>query len=72
MVDYLFEDFINRTKGKTVKGVGLVHAGGLAMAEPLRERIIESGFKDIKFDFTTPVISTHTGLGAIGFMFYAE
>lgn len=72
VVDYLFEDFIERTKGKTVKGVGLVHAGGLAMAEPLREKIIESGFKDINFDFTTPVISTHTGIGAIGFMFYTD
>ncbi|WP_440106174.1 DegV family protein [Planococcus halotolerans] len=72
VVDYLFEDFIERTKGKTVKGVGLVHAGGLAMAEPLREKIIESGFKDIDFDFTTPVISTHTGIGAIGFMFYTD
>lgn len=72
VVDYLFEDFIERTKGKTVKGVGLVHAAGLAMAEPLREKIIESGFKDINFDFTTPVISTHTGIGAIGFMFYTD
>ncbi|RLQ92493.1 DegV family protein [Planomicrobium sp. Y74] len=72
VVDYLFDDFIERTKGKAVKGVGLVHAGGLAMAEPLREKIIESGFKDINFDFTTPVISTHTGIGAIGFMFYTD
>ncbi|MFD1033029.1 DegV family protein [Metaplanococcus flavidus] len=72
VVDYLFEDFIERTKGKIVKGVGLVHADGLAMAEPLKKRIIESGFNDIKFDFTTPVISTHTGIGAIGFMFYTE
>lgn len=72
VVDYLFQDFIERTKGKTVKGVGLVHANGLAMADPLKQRIIESGFTDIKFDFTTPVISTHTGIGAIGFMFYTD
>ncbi|WP_033541051.1 DegV family protein [Planococcus sp. CAU13] len=72
VVDYLYEDFIERTKGKIVKGVGLVHANGLAMAEPLRQRIIDSGFTDTKFDFTTPVISTHTGIGAIGFMFYTE
>lgn len=72
VVDYLFEDFMERTKGKVVKGIGLVHANGLAMAEPLRERITESGFKEISFDFTTPVISTHTGIGAIGFMFYTD
>lgn len=72
VVDYLFEDFIERTKGKTVRGVGFAHANGFAMADPLRERIIESGFEDIFFDFTTPVISTHTGIGALGFMFYTD
>lgn len=72
VVDWLYEDFIERTKGKTVKGVGFAHANGFAMAEPLRERIVESGFKDSYFDFTTPVISTHTGIGALGFMYYTE
>lgn len=72
VVQYLMNDFKERTAGKIIKGVGLVHAEGLAMAEPLREKIIESGFADIKFDYTTPVISTHTGIGAIGFMFYTE
>lgn len=72
VVSYLMDDFLERTAGKTVKGVGIVHADGQAMAEPLREKILESGFHDIKYDYTTPVISTHTGIGAIGFMFYAE
>lgn len=72
VVQYLSEEFHARTEGKTVKGVGIVHAEGQAMAEPLREKIMESGFADIQFDYTTPVISTHTGIGAIGFMFYAE
>lgn len=72
VVSYLMDDFLARTAGKTVKGVGIVHADGQAMAEPLREKIQESGFQDIKYDYTTPVISTHTGIGAIGFMFYAE
>lgn len=72
VVEYLFNDFKERTAGKVVKGVGFAHAGGLAMAEPLREKIKETGFTDIKFDFTTPVISTHTGVGAIGFMYYTD
>ena len=72
VVDYLMNDFIERTAGKLVKGVGIAHANGLAMAEPLREKIKETGFTDIKFDFTTPVISTHTGIGAIGFMYYTD
>lgn len=72
VVKYLFNDFKERTAGKVVKGVGIAHAGGLAMAEPLRDKIKETGFMDIKFDFTTPVISTHTGVGAIGFMYYTD
>lgn len=72
VVEYLFNNFKERTAGKVVKGVGIAHAGGLAMAEPLREKIKETGFMDIKFDFTTPVISTHTGVGAIGFMYYTD
>ena len=72
VVDYLMNEFKERTAGKTVKGVGIAHANGLAMAEPLRQKVIETGFLDIKFDFTTPVISTHTGIGAIGFMYYTD
>ncbi|WP_142826345.1 DegV family protein [Planococcus soli] len=72
VVEYLMKDFMDRTAGKIVKGVGIAHANGLAMAEPLREKIKETGFTDIKFDFTTPVISTHTGIGAIGFMYYTD
>ncbi|MDQ0427483.1 DegV family protein with EDD domain [Planomicrobium stackebrandtii] len=72
VVEYLMKDFMDRTAGKIVKGVGIAHANGLSMAEPLREKIKETGFTDIKFDFTTPVISTHTGIGAIGFMYYTD
>ncbi|WOV82882.1 DegV family protein [Sporosarcina jeotgali] len=68
----LFASFKEDTAGKIVKGVGISHAQGLAMAEPLMRLIEESGFKDIRFSFTSPVVSTHTGAGAIGFMYYTE
>lgn len=72
VVEYLVNEFKETTAGKTVKGVGLVHAEGLSMAEPLKNRLKELGVSDLKFDYTTPVISTHTGKGAIGFMYYTE
>ncbi|ALS73929.1 fatty acid-binding protein DegV [Planococcus rifietoensis] len=72
VVDYLVKDFAERTKGKVVKGVGIAQANGQSMAEPLREKIKETGFTAVRYDFTTPVISTHTGIGAIGFMYYTE
>lgn len=72
VVQYLFKQFTEATKGKIVKAVGISHADGLAMADPLKKMIQEFGFLDVKTSFTTPVISTHTGIGAIGFMYVVE
>lgn len=72
VVEYLVDEFKEKTAGKVIKGVGLVHAEGLSMAEPLKNRLMELGISNLKFDYTTPVISTHTGKGAIGFMYYTE
>ncbi|WP_342504953.1 DegV family protein [Sporosarcina sp. FSL K6-2383] len=72
VVAHLFKVFREETTGKIVRGVGIAHVNGLAMAEPLKKLIEESGVKDVKLTFATPVISTHTGEGAIGFMYYTE
>lgn len=72
VVNYLFKQFMEDTNGKVVKAVGISHANGLSMATPLMELIKDSGFKDIQVSFTSPVISTHTGPGAIGFMYMTE
>lgn len=72
VVQYLFKQFIEDTEGKTVKYVGLSQANGYAMSDPLKEMVEQSGFNDVTVAFTTPVISTHTGIGAIGFMYMAE
>ncbi|MDN7243959.1 DegV family protein [Planococcus shenhongbingii] len=72
VVQYLMDDFKERTAGKLVKGIGIAHADGLSIADPLKKQLQEAGYTDIRMDFTTPVISTHTGIGAIGFMFYTD
>ena len=72
VVSFLFKQFSEDTKGKIVKAVGISHANGLAMATPLMKLIEESGFKQIQVSFTSPIISTHTGPGAIGFMYMTE
>ena len=72
VVQYLFKQFIEDTEGKSVKYVGLSQANGYAMSDPLKEMVEQSGFNDVTVAFTTPVISTHTGIGAIGFMYMAE
>ncbi|WP_423407136.1 DegV family protein [Heyndrickxia sp. MSNUG] len=73
VVKYLKNQFSEDVKGKKIKGVGLVHAEGLKLAATLKEAIQEAtGYEDIDIEDTTPIISTHTGVGAIGFMYYFE
>ena len=73
IVKYLTNQFSEDTTGKIIKGVGIVHADALELAYKLKESLIKvSGFEEIDVDDTTPIVSTHTGPGAIGFMYYVE
>ncbi|HEX5564574.1 MAG TPA: DegV family protein [Sporosarcina sp.] len=72
VVSQLFKSFKEETAGKIIRSVGISHANGMAMAEPLLKLMEESGLNDVKFSFTSPIISTHTGEGAIGFMYYTD
>ncbi|AXH99210.1 DegV family protein [Sporosarcina sp. PTS2304] len=71
VVSYLLEEFKKETAGKVIRSVGIAHANGLAMGEPLKKKIEELGVP-VKLSYTTPIVSTHTGEGAIGFMYYTE
>ncbi|XXM74262.1 DegV family protein [Lysinibacillus sphaericus] len=73
VVKYLTSQFVDDVKGKTIRGVGLVHADGMKLAQNIKNKIIEkTGFEEFEIGETTPVISTHTGIGAIGFMYYTD
>lgn len=73
VIKHLYNQFVEDTKGKTVKAVGMSHVEGMAnLGNPLSELIKETGFKDIEVKFTSPIISTHTGSGALGFIYFAE
>lgn len=72
-VNFLFKQFLEDTKDKTVKAIGISHADGLlGYGNPLKELIESTGFNDVEVKFTSPIISTHTGPGAIGFIYFAE
>lgn len=72
-VKFLKKQFLEDTAGKTIKGIGLEHADSPALTEPLMDFFKnEVGFEDVRFGVTSPVISTHTGVGAIGLSYYAE
>ncbi|UAC46955.1 DegV family protein [Bacillus aquiflavi] len=73
VVKYLAKQFAQDVKGKTIRSVGIAHAEGYELAVNIKNAILElTGFKDVDIVETTPIISTHTGVGAIGFMYYFE
>lgn len=57
VVKYLTTKFLDDVKGKTIRGVGLVHADGLELAQNLKAKIIEkTGYDQIDIVPTTPII----------------
>ncbi|MEH7013040.1 DegV family protein [Neobacillus niacini] len=73
VVKWMAKQFAEDIKGKTVKGVGIVHAEAHGLASKVKESIIElTGYQDISVDYTGPTISTHTGPGAIALMYYTD
>lgn len=73
VVKFLAKQFAEDVKGKTIRGVGLVHSGAQELAEKVKESIFDlTGFQDVQIDYTGPTISTHTGPGTIALMYYYE
>lgn len=73
IVKTLAKLFEEDTAGKVVKAVAIPHAKAIPLAENVKAAVEKvSGFAKSEIFFTTPIISTHTGPGAIGFMYLAE
>ncbi|MFC4101747.1 DegV family protein [Paenibacillus xanthanilyticus] len=72
IVKTLIERFELDIKGKIVRGIGISHANNLPLAERLQQEIARFTSTPVRICTTTPIISTHTGPGAIGFSYYAE
>ena len=73
VVKWLSKQIADEVKGKTIKGVGVVHAESFEVASRIKDAVTElTGYTNIEIDDTTPVISTHAGIGAIGFFYYFE
>ncbi|MEH6938560.1 DegV family protein [Bacillus sp. JJ664] len=73
VVKTLTKYFEQDTNGKIVNGVAILHAEAPELANSLKESVQKlTSFHIPEPGYTTPVISTHTGEGAIGFVFYTE
>ncbi|KAA6482568.1 DegV family protein [Bacillus swezeyi] len=73
LIRYLTGQFLSAVKGRTVQAIGIAHADALDLANKLKASLLEHipGI-DIDVSYTTPIISVHTGKGAIGFTFYTD
>lgn len=72
-IKQLLNQFIDDVKGKTVKSVAISHADALDLAERMKLRIEELiTHVEVKIEDTTPIISTHTGSGTLGLIYYTE
>ncbi len=72
-VNLLVKHFASDIKDRVLKRVDIAHAEGMEMAQRVRKAILElTGHERINITFTTPVISTHTGPGAIALMYWVE
>ncbi|MEK4029051.1 DegV family protein [Pseudobacillus sp. FSL P4-0506] len=73
VIKYLSTHIAEEVKGKKIMKIGLVHADGYELASRLKAKLIElTGFENFEIETTTPIISTHTGLGALGVMYWAK
>lgn len=68
----LTERFAEETAGKVLRGIGISHADNMPLAERLKQEISKLTDVPVTIRPATPVITTHTGAGAIGFMYYME
>ncbi|MGG1399390.1 DegV family protein [Bacillus salipaludis] len=73
VVKFFTKQFTEDIKGKTVRGVGIAHAGAYELAVKIKESIFDlTGVQDVEIDYTGPTVITHAGPGAIALMYYYE
>jgi DegV family protein with EDD domain len=73
MIKFMKKKFQEEAAGKIVKGIGIAQVEAQDLARQVKEAIKEvSGFEDISIVETTPIVSTHTGPGALALMYYFE
>ncbi|KMY50488.1 DegV family protein [Peribacillus loiseleuriae] len=71
IVKFVVNKFKEDLKDKQITGIGIVHINGYEIASKIRDALAEiSDLTDIKIEGTTPVISTHTGEGAMAVMYH--
>jgi DegV family protein with EDD domain len=73
MIKFFKKQFQEDASDKVVKGIGIAQVEASDLANQVKEAIKEvSGFEDITIVETTPIVSAHTGPGALALMYYFD
>ena len=73
MIKFMKNKFQKEAAGRAAKGIGIAQVEAKELANQLKEAIHGvSAFDDIFIIETTPIVSTHTGPGALALMYYFE
>ncbi|MGJ9381969.1 DegV family protein [Salipaludibacillus sp. CF4.18] len=73
MIKFMKKKFEEETSGKIVKGVGIAQIEAKELAIQLRDALSQmTDFEDIFIIETTPIVSTHTGPGALALMYFFD
>jgi len=73
VVKFFTKQFAEDIKGKTIRGVGIAHAGAHDLAVKIKDSISDlTGFLEVEIDHTGPTVSTHAGPGALALMYYFD
>ncbi|MFC0472822.1 DegV family protein [Halalkalibacter kiskunsagensis] len=72
MIEYFKKQFIEETSGLKVKAIGIAQIEADALANKLRDALQQVKNIPVTISETSPIISTHTGPGAIALMYYTE
>lgn len=70
---YIAKDLASFLGNDKIKSVAISHANAVDFLDKVKEKLDETfSFSNFHTSFTTPVISTHTGTGAIGLVVLKE
>ncbi|MBU9711317.1 DegV family protein [Evansella tamaricis] len=73
MIRFMKKKFEEETSGRILKGIGIAQVEARELANQVIDALKEiKDFKDVTIVDTTPIISTHTGPGALALMYYTD
>lgn len=72
LIDYLKKQFSEETEGKEVQAIGIAQVDAESLANRVKDAIQQIKNIPVTISETSPIISTHTGPGALALMYFTK